>query len=222
MNNKEKLQKMADIQCRLNAELDPDWKERGWNFRLALIVEVGEFAEHTGYKWWKDQKPDKSQAQLELVDMWHFILSYAMTESPSLLKSYPVGKLCENWDARPQGLNRHTAADFAVFMASESDPGGMIYEFRKLCAKEGLSFDKLYKLFVGKSTLNAFRWEHGYKTGSYVKMWEGKEDNEYLTEVLNRPEADEAEDLEAYVRQALNDRYTALFDSATAGDAAEV
>lgn len=107
-------------------------------------------------------------------------------------------------------------------MASESDPGGMIYEFRKLCAKEGLSFDKLYKLFVGKSTLNAFRWEHGYKTGSYVKMWEGKEDNEYLTEVLNRPEADEAEDLEAYVRQALNDRYTALFDSATAGDAAEV
>lgn len=96
MNNKEKLQKMADIQCRLNAELDPDWKERGWNFRLALIVEVGEFAEHTGYKWWKDQKPDKSQAQLELVDMWHFILSYAMTESPrcsSLIRSANSAKI---------------------------------------------------------------------------------------------------------------------------------
>ena len=47
-----------------------------------------------------------------------------------------------------------------------------------------LDFDRLYRLYVGKNVLNFFRQDHGYKNGSYQKMWAGREDNEHLAEVL--------------------------------------
>ena len=36
-----------------------------------------------------------------------------------------------------------------------------------------LSWDELYTQYVGKNVLNIFRQEHGYKKGSYQKVWEG-------------------------------------------------
>jgi len=32
--------------------------------------------------------------------------------------------------------------------------------------------------------LNFFRQDHGYKDGSYIKIWDSREDNEHLVEVL--------------------------------------
>ena len=32
--------------------------------------------------------------------------------------------------------------------------------------------------------LNKFRQEHGYKDGTYVKIWNGKEDNVYMQRAL--------------------------------------
>ena len=37
---------------------------------------------------------------------------------------------------------------------------------------------------MGKNVLNSFRLAFGYKTGSYVKRWGEREDNEHLVEVL--------------------------------------
>jgi len=37
---------------------------------------------------------------------------------------------------------------------------------------------------VGKNVLNFFRQDHGYKAGTYQKLWQGREDNEHLVEVL--------------------------------------
>ena len=31
--------------------------------------------------------------------------------------------------------------------------------------------------------LNTFRQDHGYKDGGYVKIWSGREDNEWLAEI---------------------------------------
>jgi hypothetical protein len=41
----------------------------------------------------------------------------------------------------------------------------------------GLNLEKLYRLYVGKNILNQFRQDHGYKDGSYIKVWDGDEDN---------------------------------------------
>ncbi|MED5520192.1 MAG: dUTP diphosphatase, partial [Pseudomonadota bacterium] len=32
---------------------------------------------------------------------------------------------------------------------------------------------------------NFFRQDNGYKEGTYVKVWEGREDNEHLVEVMD-------------------------------------
>ena len=48
-----------------------------------------------------------------------------------------------------------------------------------------MSFDELFRLYVGKNVLNGFRQDHGYKDGTYRKTWAGREDNEHLMELLD-------------------------------------
>lgn len=45
--------------------------------------------------------------------------------------------------------------------------------------------NELYRQYVGKNVLNFFRQDHGYKDGTYHKIWNGREDNEHLVDVLN-------------------------------------
>ena len=69
-----------------------------------------------------------------------------------------------------------------------------------------MSFESLYRSYVGKNVLNFFRQDNGYKDGSYRKLWQGREDNEHLVELvatLDSDAADYADDL----YQALEQRY---------------
>ena len=47
-----------------------------------------------------------------------------------------------------------------------------------------MEWNDLFKHYVGKNVLNVFRQDHGYKAGTYIKIWEGREDNEHLVDVL--------------------------------------
>ncbi len=49
-----------------------------------------------------------------------------------------------------------------------------------------LSYEELYKLYIGKNILNRFRQNHGYKSGDYMKVWSGREDNVVLQEILDK------------------------------------
>ncbi|MFV9616032.1 MAG: dUTP diphosphatase, partial [Gammaproteobacteria bacterium] len=53
-----------------------------------------------------------------------------------------------------------------------------------------MTFDELYEIYVGKNVLNMFRQDNGYKEGSYNKVWNGREDNEYLAEIMKALDAD--------------------------------
>ena len=55
-----------------------------------------------------------------------------------------------------------------------------------------LTWDELYRQYVGKNVLNFFRQDHGYKSGEYQKLWHGREDNEHLVEVLDLLDAGES------------------------------
>jgi hypothetical protein len=55
--------------------------------------------------------------------------------------------------------------------------GASIEEFLELSFMGGLNLEQLYRLYVGKNILNQFRQDHGYKDGSYIKIWDGLEDN---------------------------------------------
>ena len=72
-----------------------------------------------------------------------------------------------------------------------------------------MSFDDLFKQYVGKNVLNFFRQDHGYKDGSYIKIWNGREDNEHLSDILNAAEAIDA-DFAEQVYQKLEAVYKTL------------
>ena len=56
--------------------------------------------------------------------------------------------------------------------------------FIDVAVQSGLNLDALYTLYVGKNILNKFRQDHGYKEGSYIKIWNGEEDNVIMQRLL--------------------------------------
>lgn len=47
-----------------------------------------------------------------------------------------------------------------------------------------LSWDELHRQYVAKNVLNMFRQDNGYKAGTYIKDWGGREDNVVLVELM--------------------------------------
>ena len=69
-----------------------------------------------------------------------------------------------------------------------------------------MDFDDLHRQYVRKNVLNFFRQDHGYKEGSYIKLWEGREDNEHLVEILAELNSDSS-NFGDQVYQSLLQRY---------------
>ena len=72
-----------------------------------------------------------------------------------------------------------------------------------------MDFDELYRQYVGKNVLNFFRQDNGYKDGSYIKQWQGREDNEHLVEILAELDSAAANYGEV-VYQSLQQRYQSV------------
>lgn len=66
--------------------------------------------------------------------------------------------------------------------------------------------DELYRQYVGKNVLNFFRQDNGYKTGTYIKVWSGREDNEHLVEVMDALDLNDV-NFSDNVYDGLNARY---------------
>ena len=47
-----------------------------------------------------------------------------------------------------------------------------------------ISFYELYKLYIWKNALNKFRQDNWYKEGNYIKIWQWKEDNMIMKEII--------------------------------------
>ena len=182
---KTQLSIMLDLQDKMNKKVHPEWHTQGYAWFRAIWIECGELVEHYGYKWWKKQTPDMGQVQLEVVDIWHFGLSM-------LIDGTPHDTIA---DEILVALNEGPVAQLAVIDATETLAESILasreFDVRKFWALMlacDLSFDELFKQYVGKNVLNFFRQDHGYKTGEYIKVWHGEEDNEVLTKILNSAE----------------------------------
>jgi hypothetical protein len=49
--------------------------------------------------------------------------------------------------------------------------------FFQALATMNMDVTELYKRYLIKNQLNTFRQDHGYKDGTYIKLWGGVEDN---------------------------------------------
>lgn len=199
----QQLLKMLEMQDAMNAKVHPDWRQQGYEWYRAIWVECAELMDHYGWKWWKKQTPDMEQVTLELVDIWHFGLSDCL-QAESNTESV-VDHLQQALSADVSGVDFKAALESftgAVLNQRRFDAAG----FYQLMQAADLSFDQLYAQYMGKNVLNFFRQDHGYKDGSYQKLWQGKEDNEHLVEVL--AELDSASPtFQADVYEALAARY---------------
>lgn len=194
---------MLELQEAMNCKVHPDWRKQGFAWHRAIWVESAELLEHHGWKWWKKQTADRDQIALELVDIWHFGLSMELEQAVDL--ELLAARLADNLYA-PVKQDEFCSAVEAFVAAVLKRQGFPVGEFSGLMKLCDLSFSRLYGLYIGKNILNFFRQDHGYKDGSYQKLWQGKEDNEHLMEILAAANT-EALDFKEQLYRALEGRY---------------
>ena len=172
---------MLELQDKMNRKVNADWLNQGFAWYRAIWIECGEMLDHYGWKWWKHQSPDMAQVKLELVDIFHFGLSCRLRDSDNHAQIAETLEY-EFSDVRCNDEFRTTLEDLAADTLQTKSFNAQI--FAGCMQQIGMSFDELFTSYVGKNVLNFFRQDHGYKDGTYHKLWHGKEDNEHLVEVV--------------------------------------
>ena len=220
---------MLQLQQQLNdATNGIDW-EKGItkngkiiDWRRCIYLEAAELVESYPWKHWKniDAQPDYENIKIELVDIWHFIMSEA-------LRCYKIDNL-GSIEALAQNIQAMDAYQ-TLYEGSQEELDsyaqialveGMIKtlfcnnnidrltaSFLDLSAKLGLNLSTLYALYIGKNILNKFRQDHGYKEGSYIKEWHGVEDNVVMQQLLNQHADITPEELYAALEEAYPERH---------------
>ena len=167
-----------ESQDSFNKLLHPKWQMQDYNFLLGAKMELAELVEHIGWKWWKAQNPDMEQAWIELVDIFHFIISDS-------IRAAMVGDI---------DIYMHVKDNIERFLwVGKASP---ISVFEKMDVMNWMDFIQMMKWFDrdmedlctsynGKVILNTFRQAHGYKDGTYIKIWNGQEDNIHLEGIMN-------------------------------------
>ena len=178
---KDKILVMLDMQDAMNRRVNPDWRQAGSAWYRAIWTECAEMLDHYGWKWWKYQKSDMGQVRLEIVDIWHFTMSDLLLagECRDRIADRIAVELLE-----PEGCSDLRGAIEKLALRSLQTRAADIRVFAGLMQAAELPFEALFRCYVGKNVLNLFRQDHGYGDGSYVKVWDGREDNEYLADIL--------------------------------------
>ncbi len=203
----DKILQMLKLQQELNdATNGEDW-EKGLTKNGKLIdwkrctyLECAELIESYPWKHWKniDAQPDYANIQIEAVDIWHFIMSqgledYKMQNLGSIEDlAKNINKL-ENFSTftaniMPTTKNYYEQIEVVEVLMKTLFCGdsteALMESFIDVAVQSGLNLDALYKLYVGKNILNKFRQDHGYKEGTYIKIWNGEEDNVTMQSIL--------------------------------------
>ena len=193
MLHAQQLATMLDLQQKMNAKVNPDWINAGYGFMRAAMVESVEAIEHHGWKWWKAQEKDLPQLQMECVDIWHFALSHILIEYQGDVKASAkviAQQLSESVTSLSFDGHTYEFAQQDLLTNLELMTGLAaarrfnVSLFMTIIAQCDMSTDTLFEQYVGKNILNFFRQDHGYKEGTYIKEWAGREDNEHLVDVL--------------------------------------
>ncbi len=215
-----KLEEMFLLQKELNDSTNgKNWelginrfgKEINW--LRCIHMEVAELIDSTPWKHWKNisDKPDMNNIHVELVDIWHFLMSYILQETNvpkavSLVNTHCIYEALEDIDVQSmvkeaEKLSYISLAIETGNMPSFSGIERFIDQFFRCCKISGLSFTWLQKLYIGKNCLNKFRQDHGYKEGTYIKVWNGNEDNVVMVSILEDLESVSFSDLYSKLKE---------------------
>jgi dUTPase len=208
---------MLSLQDSNNSVVHSEWRTQHFQFLRAAVVEGSECLDHVGWKWWKKQTPDVPQAQLEIVDIWHFYLSAALMSADGSHDGAAHALL--NPLVRKENSLIFDGQTFAFSTMSLLEKIEILIGlatvrristplFDSILKDLGLSWNALSIMYIGKNALNRFRQAHGYAQGTYQKIWAGEEDNVHLLKIMVR--ANDQEDVLGFVMQELDVAYQTL------------
>ena len=207
----DKILQMLELQQQLNdATNGLGWEDgltkngKTIDWKRCTYLECAELIESYPWKHWKniDARPDYANIKIEAVDIWHFIMSQGLED----YKRGDLGSIetlaknindLANYSNFSGELKEHfkdyyeQIAVVEVLMKTlfcEGTTEKLMAAFIDVAMQSGLNLDTLYTLYVGKNILNQFRQDHGYKEGTYIKIWNGEEDNVTMQKVLEENE----------------------------------
>lgn len=197
------ISQMLTMQDAMNSRVSETWRENGYEWYRAIWVECAEMLDHHGWKWWKHQEIDVAQVQLELVDIFHFGLSLRLMTGASLadITQELANELTQQTNETDFKIALENLASAAV--SNKAFDAIALADCMRLM---NMDLAELFRQYVGKNTLNFFRQDHGYKDGSYIKIWNGEEDNEVLAKLVNELDA-RAADFQQQLYAALEVKY---------------
>jgi dimeric dUTPase (all-alpha-NTP-PPase superfamily) len=193
MPTESQLDSMLELQDDMNTRVNPEWVAANNDWHRAIQIEGVEAIEHHGWKWWKKQNLDMAQLRMELVDIWHFIMSMAIQKKNGNIALAKLDMLAEFnlhqksvlFDNQYYLLAQMKLLDkLNLLVGLASAKRINLALFNSLLSDCGMSWTDLLKQYVGKNVLNIFRQDNGYKSGTYFNIWNGREDNEHLVEVM--------------------------------------
>ena len=170
-----------------------DWKR-------CIYLEAAELVDSYPWKHWKNitAEPDYDNIKIEIVDIWHFVMSEALRDYKVNQKGDLVKLAGDMTDLSYFKKFTDTSEDISLdvyeqiavvenllkTLFTDTDVLTLVNAFYKMSADLGINLDELYKLYIGKNILNKFRQDHGYKEGRYIKNWHGVEDNVVMQKLL--------------------------------------
>lgn len=206
----DKILLMLQLQNQLNeATNGENWTKgvtknnRLINWRRCIYMECAEIIDSFSWKHWKsiDQEADWGNLQIEVVDVWHFIISLAI-ENYSLAMRGGIEDLAidiadskafsiidrenKKFDTQERVIEKVENIMRLSLSKKELELEQLIEEFFELTLMSGLDLQTLYRLYVGKNILNQFRQDNGYKEGTYIKVWGGDEDNVVMKRIWEK------------------------------------
>lgn len=194
------IRDMLFLQNALNRVIDKQWFYKKYLYTDAILDEAIELKGHYGnWKWWKaNTQPDIPQAQLELIDIWHFMLSEFIQQQPHDLEdlslpteqeylmdyaeriAYQLAPALNRAKSRTHVdlLEKHRYVhDCIRGLCLQASGGRLSFDmFAALMVELGLTFEKLVHVYINKNVLNLFRATHNYAgkdetQAPYIKMW---------------------------------------------------
>ena len=165
------------------------------NWKRCIYMECAELIDSFAWKHWKaiNAPLDVDNIAIEIVDIWHFIMSLGLENykinaignidnlSDDIVATSGFNEFCkEPYNIKEYSLYEiihdteliiHRCSGFNLNFFD------LLRDYFRVALKCGVNLQKLFDIYIGKNVLNKFRQDHGYKDGTYKKIWNGVEDN---------------------------------------------
>jgi hypothetical protein len=199
---KAQLATMVQLQHEANSVMSDNWllsnNSTIWYFR-AGAQELSELIGHLGIKWWKNEHPTEElmvasweQAVMELIDYIHFSISdvtrtyaekgqfdaHEVADVLAVQADVAETKICQT---RIEIIGE---VETAIATILNCKTASWVHANHIADAMQLVGTD-LFNMYMSKNLLNKFRTSNGQREGTYMKIWDGVEDNVYLVKYLN-------------------------------------